>query len=194
MNEKRVKFHLRLLADFIDIFTAMLFGIVIALLLTDLVIGSGNMLTEAKKFSPQAQYIINIVFSVFIVLYFFVEAVTGFTAGKFLIRIKIANEDGTKAEPKTYMIRYLIKNFGLIIIVIGSISGFTILGQIGGGLLLLIIIGTVLSVRDSRQAIHDAYPKTALFRVSDLKKLSAQENNNEDAENSNEDSLSKNEE
>ncbi len=185
MNEKRVKFHLRLLADFIDIVVAVLFGSVIAIFITDLALGSENVLTEADKFTPQAQYILNVIFSVFILLYFLIEAFTGFTAGKFLIRVKVAKENGLPADLKTYLIRYIIKNFGLILVVMGSLSGFTILAQIGSGFILVIVIGTLFSVRESRQAIHDAYSKTAVFKITDLKKALIEEQNKNDDESGN---------
>jgi uncharacterized RDD family membrane protein YckC len=185
MNEKRVKFHLRLLADFIDIVIAVLFGSVIAIFITDLALGSENVLTEADKFTPQAQYLINVIFSAFILLYFLIEAFTGFTAGKFLIRVRVAKENGLPADLKTYFIRYIIKNFGLILVVIGSLSGFTLLAQIGSGFILIILIGTIFSVRESRQAIHDAYSKTAVFKISDLKKALIEEQNKKDDESGN---------
>src|SRR5512142_3398075 len=73
-------------------------------------------------------------------VYFLVEGFTGFTLGKLILGIRIANADGTAASVPTLMGRYLLKNCNLVLSLAGFATGVHALNTLGtvGGLIIFV--------------------------------------------------------
>lgn len=104
-------------------------------------------------------------------LYFLMEAITGFTLGKLMLGIQIAREDGSKAEIKDLMIRFGIKNIGLVLGLIGGITGLAIFSKISPVASFIVLIGCFFVLGAAKQAIHDKVAKTAVFLRRDLAQM-----------------------
>jgi uncharacterized RDD family membrane protein YckC len=102
-------------------------------------------------------------FAVIGTLYFLVEGFTGYTLGKLILGIRIANADGTAASLTTLLGRYLVKNCNFVLTLLGFLTGVHILvtlGRLGG---LVIFVGCFFTLGAARQAIHDMIMKTAVY-------------------------------
>jgi len=96
-------------------------------------------------------------------VYFLVEGFTGYTLGKLILGIRIANEDGTQAAVPTLLGRYAIKNAGSLLRLLSVFTGMTALASIGGLAGLVVFVGCFLTLGAKRQALHDQIMKTAVF-------------------------------
>lgn len=95
--------------------------------------------------------------------YFLMEGFTGYTLGKLLLGIRIANEDGSQAAVSTLFARWALKNINFVLTVAALFTGielFRVLGNVGG---LVIFVGCFLVLGMSRQALHDRIVKTAVY-------------------------------
>jgi len=95
--------------------------------------------------------------------YFLMEAFTGYTLGKLILGIRIANEDGSQAGVSTLFARWALKNINFVLTVAALFTGieiFRVLGNVGG---LVIFVGCFLVLGMSRQALHDRLVKTAVY-------------------------------
>ena len=95
--------------------------------------------------------------------YFLLEGFTGYTVGKLLLGIRIANEDGTQAAVPTLLSRWAVKNINFLLTVVATITGIsalTTLGKLGG---LVVFVGCFMALGMSRQALHDRILKTAVY-------------------------------
>jgi uncharacterized RDD family membrane protein YckC len=104
-----------------------------------------------------------IAFALIGTVYFLVEGFTGFTLGKLILGIRIANADGTAAGVPTLLGRYLLKNCNLVLSLIGFVVGvhaLVTLGRLGG---LIIFVGCFFTLGTAKQAFHDMIMKTAVY-------------------------------
>jgi len=102
------------------------------------------------------------------VLYALVEAFTGASPGKMILKIKIANVDGTEAASDVYLKRFGIKNVGSILGLVAAITGIELLGTIGAVLGMIIFLGMFLVFGANKQALHDVLAKTAVYKVGSI--------------------------
>lgn len=96
-------------------------------------------------------------------VYFLLEGFTGYTIGKLLLGIRIANADGSQASVGKLLERWAVKNINFIMVLLAlftGISAFRMLGNLGG---LLIFVGCFLALGASRQALHDRIVSTAVY-------------------------------
>lgn len=106
--------------------------------------------------------------AIFTSLYGLIEAFTGASPGKMLIKIKIGNADGTQAPVGKLLLRYALKNSGTLINTLAALIGVTALGRLGGLCGLAVVIGCFFALGEAKQALHDmiagtaVYPKNAL--------------------------------
>jgi uncharacterized RDD family membrane protein YckC len=101
--------------------------------------------------------------AVIALVYFLLEGFTGYTLGKLILGIRVANEDGSQAGVSTLFARWALKNISSVLTVAALFSGielFRVLGNVGG---LVIFVGCFLVLGMSRQALHDRLVKTAVF-------------------------------
>jgi uncharacterized RDD family membrane protein YckC len=95
--------------------------------------------------------------------YFLIEGFTGYTLGKLLLGIRVANADGTQAPVSTLLARWALKNVNFVATVVAVLTGMEfirVLGNAGG---LVIFVGCFLVLGMSRQALHDRIVHTAVY-------------------------------
>ena len=165
---KRVNFGTRVGAFVVDfIFMSIIltfFGIIVS---------SIKALTFDKEFGTDMslmgfQYGVPAVMFAIFVIYYTVEAFTGYTLGKLAIGIRIADVEGARADWDAYIFRFLLKNSYWVLALIGGIiqvEGMQFTGKITGG---IIFIGCFFILSAKRQALHDMLTDTAVYRRSDL--------------------------
>jgi uncharacterized RDD family membrane protein YckC len=96
-------------------------------------------------------------------VYFLIEGFTGYTLGKLILGIRIANADGTAASVPTLLGRYLVKNCNYVLSLVGFVTGMHVLvtlGRLGG---LIIFVGCFFTLGAAKQAFHDMLMKTAVY-------------------------------
>jgi uncharacterized RDD family membrane protein YckC len=101
-------------------------------------------------------------------LYSLIEALTGASPGKMVMKLKIGTEDGRTAPLSTYLTRWAVKYSSQILSVLALITGIGVLSQVGSLAGLVIFVGCFLVLGAKRQAIHDMVAKTAVFKKADL--------------------------
>jgi uncharacterized RDD family membrane protein YckC len=96
-------------------------------------------------------------------VYFLVEGFTGYTLGKLILGIRVANADGTQAPVSTLLARWALKNVNFVLTVVALLTGIElirVLGNVGG---LVIFVGCFLVLGVSKQALHDRIVHTAVY-------------------------------
>ena len=96
-------------------------------------------------------------------VYFLIEGFTGYTAGKFMLGIRVASADGAAAPVGRLLGRVALKNIGTLLSLVAAFSGiqaFYYVGNIGA---LIIFVGCFFVLGVSRQAIHDRIMGTAVY-------------------------------
>jgi len=102
------------------------------------------------------------------VLYGLIEAFTGASPGKMVLKLKIGFEDGRNAPVATYFTRWAVKYSGTILSSVGLITGISLLGTLGSLAGFVIFVGCFFVLAAKKQAIHDMAAKTAVFNKADL--------------------------
>jgi uncharacterized RDD family membrane protein YckC len=97
------------------------------------------------------------------ILYFLMEGLTGYTLGKLMLGIRIANADGTAAGVGTLLARYAIKNCNFILTILAVVSGMGALRTIGNLAGLAIFVGCFFTLGMKKQAFHDMIVGTAVY-------------------------------
>ena len=108
-------------------------------------------------------------FVVISLVYFLVEGFTGYTLGKFLLGIRIANADGTAAPVSQLLTRYAVKHAGELLRLLGMLLAAPFLFRLGGLAGLIVFIGCFLALSAEKQALHDKVAKTAVFAKGAVK-------------------------
>lgn len=96
-------------------------------------------------------------------VYFLIEGFTGFTLGKLMLGIRVANEDGSQAPVGTLLGRYAIKNINYILSVAAAVTGIGLLSTLGGIGGLIVFVGCFMALGAKKQALHDQIMHTAVF-------------------------------
>ena len=96
-------------------------------------------------------------------IYNLIEGFTGWTFGKLILGIQVANADGTRASAGTLLERYALKNISFLLqlaAVFSGIRALSTLGNLGG---LAIFVGCFFVIGTAHQAFHDMLAKTAVY-------------------------------
>jgi uncharacterized RDD family membrane protein YckC len=107
-------------------------------------------------------------FGGFVFLYSLIEAFTGASPGKMLLRIKVGTADGRRGSPALCVKRWAIKYSGTLLGLLGALPGLHVVGLLAPAAGLVIFVGCFLALGDKRQALHDLGAATAVFRKADL--------------------------
>ena len=107
-------------------------------------------------------------FSGFTFLYSLIEAFTGASPGKMVLRLKVGLEDGRVARGPVYLKRWAIKYSGSLLGLAGVVPGLHPLALLAPVAGVVIFIGCFLVLGDKRQALHDLAARTAVYKTSDL--------------------------
>lgn len=102
-------------------------------------------------------------------VYFLLEGLTGYTLGKLILGIRIANEDGTKAGVGRLMLRWLVKNSSSVIMLLAVFTATTSLFTVSRLAGLIIFVGCFFTLGMKRQAFHDMAAKTAVYPKGAIK-------------------------
>lgn len=97
------------------------------------------------------------------VAYFLIEGFTGYTLGKLMLGIRVANADGTKAGLGTLLGRFALKRIDLIFMLAAVITTTWALLKVGQLAGLIMFIGCFFVLGVKKQAFHDMIMKTAVF-------------------------------
>lgn len=103
------------------------------------------------------------------VVYFLIEGFTGFTLGKLMLGIRVANDDGTAAPVPKLLFRFALKNSSSILSVLGVLSGVYALFTLSRLASLAIFVGCFFTLGMKKQAFHDMIAKTAVYKKADIK-------------------------
>jgi uncharacterized RDD family membrane protein YckC len=101
-------------------------------------------------------------------LYGLIEAFTGASPGKMVLKLKVGHADGRRASVSTYATRWAVKYAGTLLGMLAVLPGLHLLGTLALPVAVVIFVGCFLVLGDKRQALHDIAARTAVFRTSDL--------------------------
>lgn len=131
-----------------------------------------SLLDQVAEISNK--YFTTILFSQLISLFYYsLEIVLGASLGKLILGIQIADMNGAYADKSQLLLRYLYKHSGAIISLIALIPFLGLLGMFSGLIGFLIFIGCFFVLGQKRQAFHDMWAGTAVFRKTDLQQINA---------------------
>ena len=102
-------------------------------------------------------------------VYFLIEGFTGWTFGKLILGIQVANADSTAAGVGTLLERYALKNINFVLGFIALVTGISVLRTVGSLLGFAIFVGCFFVLGAARQAFHDMIAKTAVYPRSFVK-------------------------
>lgn len=100
------------------------------------------------------------------IAYMSTEIFLAATPGKQFLKLIIRNEDGTPASQETLIKRWAFKSSGSIfnvLFALTTLSIFNILGTVAG---LIVFIGCFFVLSDPKQAFHDKFAKTAVYKTA----------------------------
>jgi len=87
------------------------------------------------------------------------------TPGKMLLKLKITNEDGSEASRQTLIKRWAIKLIPHFANLIAAVTALAIFGWVTTFCFIAYVISCCLTFRPDRQALHDTFAHTAVFRT-----------------------------
>lgn len=102
-------------------------------------------------------------------VYFLFEGFTGYTLGKLMLGIRIANDDGTRAGVGKLLLRFLVKNSGSVLSLLAIFTATAALFQLSRIASLIIFVGCFFTLGVKRQAFHDMIAKTAVYPKGAIK-------------------------
>ncbi|HEY6223598.1 MAG TPA: RDD family protein [Gemmatimonadales bacterium] len=108
-------------------------------------------------------------FALICAVYFLIEGFTGYTLGKLILGVRIANDDGTAAGVGKLLSRYLVKNSNSVLALLALFTGIHVLSTLGGLAGLIIFVGCFFTLGVRRQAIHDMIARTAVYPKAAIK-------------------------
>ena len=183
---RRIGFGKRLLANLIDGSVAAAGGLVAALFVTAAGLFELSMLDIAQLAEMQEMYATMglerdlatevlmfteafLIGSMGIALVLsLMEALMGASLGKLAMQIAIGTIDGRKGSRDLWLKRWMIKNSGTLLSVVGALPVLSFLEGVGQLLGIIIIIGCFFAIGTERLALHDRIAQTAVYHKDDL--------------------------
>lgn len=107
-------------------------------------------------------------FGGFVFLYSLIEAFTGASPGKMLLKLRVGTADGRRGSPALYVRRWAIKYSGTLLGLVGAVPGLQVVGLLAPAAGAIIFVGCFFALGDRRQALHDLGAATAVYRQADL--------------------------
>ena len=175
--DKRVGFGPRLGAALLDVVlitvVSLLFGGTVGALLglgAGAIAGAGTEGAGAAAAGAAIGAVGGMMVGIYIFgfLYSLIEALTGASPGKMVLKLKIGFEDGRNAPVSTYVARWAVKYAGTLLGLVALMPGLHLLGTVSSLASFVIFVGCFLVLGDKRQALHDMAVKTAVFNKADL--------------------------
>ena len=188
IEDKRVGFGLRLGAWAIDQVALWFVTITLVLIISSIQPGQTEFMKESLKellasmkafgfprdvINEALPYLVSMLYAGFIspILYWSIEAFTGASIGKRILKLRIGREDGAVAEPSIIAMRTVIKISDRILKLIAVLPVADILARgitsASSLVEVVIIIGCFFVLSAKKQALHDMIARTAVFRTSE---------------------------
>jgi uncharacterized RDD family membrane protein YckC len=188
IEDRRVGFGPRLGAWALDQLGLWLVTIVLVLIFMAFELGQTPFIKESLRellsgmkvfglpreiFNDSMPYLLAMLYAGFIspIIYWSIEAFTGASPGKRILKLRIGREDGAIAEPSIIAMRTGIKlsdrilKLGALIPVADAIArGITSASSL---VEIVIIIGCFIVLSAKKQALHDMIARTAVFRANE---------------------------
>jgi uncharacterized RDD family membrane protein YckC len=101
-------------------------------------------------------------------IYGLIEAFRGFSPGKLVLGLRVVSESGQRAPIGTLLVRYAIKNGGLVVGAVGLMTAWKPLGVLSDAMQAATFVGFLLVLDRARMAIHDRVAGTAVLRKTDV--------------------------
>ncbi len=170
MNEKRVGFGPRLGAYVIDGVLVVVLCLILGSVIGGLVgAGSGSDAGSAAVGGIMGMLAgVMLAVPVLGTIYFLIEGLFGFTLGKLILGLRVANADGSKGSIGLYLTRYAVKNISYILGLLSALLSISFIGTLGNIGALVIFIGCFFVLGASKQAFHDKIAKSAIFKKADI--------------------------
>lgn len=185
--ENRVSFGRRFVATFIDmlIYSAINIGLMfymgyfsaVKFLMSDLQENAADpeYINELMQEFLTSQHSTFLLGQLVPLLYFSLELFIAASVGKLIMGISIADANGTRAEFSALLTRYLTKNLSVLLSLIGLILSINFLFfTLSPMILFVLLIGFFMILSKKRQAFHDMFSKTAVFRNEHIKENNLQ--------------------
>lgn len=96
-------------------------------------------------------------------IYPWIEGLTGASPGKWLLGLRIGNENGQPGNLVLYFKRLAVKHIRLMLSVSGILTGFKFLEFVAGPAGLVMGTGTLFLLMPHRQCLHDKMVKSAVY-------------------------------
>jgi uncharacterized RDD family membrane protein YckC len=188
IEDRRVGFGPRLGAWLLDQIGLWFVTIALVLIITSLQPGQTEFIKESLKelltamkqmglpremINEAMPYLLSMLYAGFIspIIYWSIEAFTGASPGKRILRLRIGREDGAIAEPSVIAMRTAIKMSDRILklIVLVPIADIVARGVASASSLVevVIVIGCFIALSAKKQALHDMIARTAVFRANE---------------------------
>lgn len=87
------------------------------------------------------------------------------TPGKKVLKLAIRNEDGSVADQETLAKRWAFKSSASILQFLAALTTMSIFTTVGSVAGLIVMVGCFFVFGASRQAFHDKFAKTAVYKV-----------------------------
>lgn len=162
----RTGFGMRLLAWLLDFVLSTILLYVVLYFMGDLeyyLESFSLMFSNQMEFDRiQLEFLPIIVFLSFV--YNSLEVFLAASAGKIILRLQIGSADGKKASIRALVIRFLIKNIYTIFSFLFLVTGVETIQSFGLLLFFVILIGCFFVLAQKRQAFHDMFAKTAVYK------------------------------
>jgi uncharacterized RDD family membrane protein YckC len=173
----RQGFAIRLLSMLLDtVIILALLGLISALTTGDpfiLVKLASDDEAQIERATEALGDIMAIVFIVLValtfLLFFFSEILFAASPGKLVLGLRIADENAQPATWRQLILRWLVKNSGGLVGLIGDIAGARAIMAAGNAAGLAIVFGCFFVLGSSRQSLHDKIANTAVFKKSTLR-------------------------
>jgi uncharacterized RDD family membrane protein YckC len=111
---------------------------------------------------------------VFLLALFGFEVFAASSVGKFLLRLRIANNDGRAASTATLLNRWTAKWSFILVALVYDIAPNTLLMWLANIAFFFVLIGCFAVAGESKLAWHDQWAGTAVFRAKDLQRASSE--------------------
>ncbi|GAB7080755.1 RDD family protein [Megalodesulfovibrio paquesii] len=110
-----------------------------------------------------AYYLTAVLFTLLVFGYGLIEAFTGASPGKRMIGLIIRKDTGEAAPLATLLLRYLLKNSGSALTFLATVTGMSLFETLSQFAAAAITLGFLLTLGESRQALHDRLAGTAVY-------------------------------
>lgn len=99
-------------------------------------------------------------------IYTLLEIFKAATPGKMILKLRIANPDGSPADQATLGKRWAFKYSTNLLQVLAILTGIGLLFMLSGIAGLVVFVGCFFCIGAARQALHDKIANTAVFKIS----------------------------